>query len=64
MFVAWAMTVGTLVLVAFATTTSRDFSRVVSFGWFASVPFVLSAWRLLIRSILRIGKDYYAGSDF
>jgi putative colanic acid biosynthesis UDP-glucose lipid carrier transferase len=52
-FVAWGMTVGTLVLVAFATTTSREFSRVVSFGWFASVPFVLSAWRLLMRSILR-----------
>src|SRR5450432_1272789 len=52
-FLAWMMAVGVLVLVAFATKTSRDFSRVISFGWFGLAPFVLSAWRLLVRSILR-----------
>ncbi|MDB4981607.1 MAG: Capsular polysaccharide synthesis enzyme CpsA, sugar transferase [Myxococcales bacterium] len=52
-FLSWAMTVGALVVIAFATKTSNDHSRVVSFGWFALAPFVLSAWRLLVRSILR-----------
>jgi undecaprenyl-phosphate glucose phosphotransferase len=52
-FLAWTMTVGALVLIAFATKTSSDHSRVVSFGWFALAPVVLAAWRLLVRSILR-----------
>src|SRR6266545_198208 len=52
-FLAWTMTVGVLVLIAFATKTSSEHSRVVSFGWFALAPLVLSAWRLLVRSILR-----------
>jgi putative colanic acid biosynthesis UDP-glucose lipid carrier transferase len=52
-FLAWAMTVGAMVLVAFGTKTSKDYSRVVCFGWFALAPVVLSAWRLLVRSILR-----------
>ena len=52
-FLAWAMTVGTLVLIAFGTKTSTEYSRVVCFGWFAMAPIVLSAWRLLVRSILR-----------
>jgi len=55
-FLAWIMAVGVLVLVGFATKTSRDFSRVISFGWFALAPFVLSAWRLLVRSILRAAR--------
>jgi len=52
-FLAWAMTVGAMVLVAFGTKTSTEYSRVVCFGWFALSPVVLSAWRLLVRSILR-----------
>ncbi len=52
-FLSWALTVGALVLIGFASKTSGSFSRVVSFGWFALVPVVLSAWRLLARSILR-----------
>jgi putative colanic acid biosynthesis UDP-glucose lipid carrier transferase len=52
-FLAWAMTVGALVMIAFATKTSGEHSRVVSFGWFALAPVVLAAWRLLVRSILR-----------
>jgi putative colanic acid biosynthesis UDP-glucose lipid carrier transferase len=52
-FIAWTMTVGALVLIAFATKTSSEHSRVVSFGWFALAPMVLSSWRLLVRSILR-----------
>jgi putative colanic acid biosysnthesis UDP-glucose lipid carrier transferase len=52
-FLAWALTVAALVLIGFATKKSGTYSRVVSFGWFALVPVVLSTWRLLIRSILR-----------
>ena len=55
-FIVWALTVGTLSIIGFATKRSHDYSRVVSFGWFALVPFVLSAWRLLIRSILRAAR--------
>jgi putative colanic acid biosynthesis UDP-glucose lipid carrier transferase len=52
-FLAWAMTVSALVLIAFATKTSSDHSRVVSFGWFLLSPVVLSGWRLVLRSTLR-----------
>jgi putative colanic acid biosynthesis UDP-glucose lipid carrier transferase len=52
-FLAWSMTVAALVLIGFATKTSTTYSRVVSFGWFATAPLVLSAWRLLVRSVLR-----------
>jgi putative colanic acid biosynthesis UDP-glucose lipid carrier transferase len=52
-FIAWAMTVGVLVMIGFATKTSDLYSRVISFGWFTLAPVVLSAWRLLVRSVLR-----------
>ena len=52
-FLAWTMTVAALVLIGFATKTSTSYSRVVSFGWFVTAPVVLSAWRLLVRSVLR-----------
>jgi putative colanic acid biosynthesis UDP-glucose lipid carrier transferase len=55
-FIVWALTVGTLSIIGFATKRSHDYSRVVSFGWFALVPFVLSSWRLLVRSILRAAR--------
>jgi putative colanic acid biosynthesis UDP-glucose lipid carrier transferase len=49
----WIMTVGSMVIVASATKTTQDYSRVVSFGWFVSTPLVLCAWRLVVRSVLR-----------
>jgi len=52
-FIAWCMTVATLVLLAFATKTSEDYSRVVSFGWFAVSLVVLCGWRFLVRFVLR-----------
>ena len=52
-FLAWSLTVGVLILIGFATKTSEDYSRVISFAWFALAPVVLSAWRLFVRSILR-----------
>ncbi|HVX94893.1 MAG TPA: undecaprenyl-phosphate glucose phosphotransferase [Polyangia bacterium] len=52
-FLAWAITVGILITIAFATKTSDAYSRVISFGWFTLTPIILSAWRLLVRSILR-----------
>jgi putative colanic acid biosysnthesis UDP-glucose lipid carrier transferase len=55
-FLAWIMTVSVLSVIGFATKTSRDYSRVVTFGWFAVAPLVLSAWRLLVRSILRAAR--------
>jgi putative colanic acid biosynthesis UDP-glucose lipid carrier transferase len=52
-FLAWSMTVATLVLLAFATKTSEDYSRVVSFGWFAVSLVALCGWRFLVRFVLR-----------
>jgi putative colanic acid biosynthesis UDP-glucose lipid carrier transferase len=52
-FLAWGMTVAILVMIGFATKTSDEYSRVVSFGWFLLAPIVLSAWRLVVRSVLR-----------
>jgi putative colanic acid biosynthesis UDP-glucose lipid carrier transferase len=50
---SWLTTAGVLVFAAFATKTSVQYSRVVSFGWFVGAPVVMCAWRLLLRMILR-----------
>jgi putative colanic acid biosynthesis UDP-glucose lipid carrier transferase len=55
-FLAWLMTIAALAIIGFATKTSKDYSRVVTFGWFALAPMVLNAWRLLVRSILRAAR--------
>ena len=50
----WLITVTSLVTLGFATKTSDKFSRVVSFGWFVMAIVVLCAWRILVRTMLRI----------
>jgi len=52
-FLTWSVTVATLVLLAFASKTSEEYSRVVSLGWFALAVVVLCAWRFLVRFVLR-----------
>ena len=52
-FLAWSATVATVVLFVFATKTSEEYSRVVSFGWFALALIVLCAWRFVVRFVLR-----------
>ena len=47
------MTVAALVVLASATKTTADYSRVISFGWFVATPVTLTAWRLLMRLVLR-----------
>ena len=42
-----------MVLFVFATKTSEEYSRVVSFGWFALALIVLCAWRFVVRFVLR-----------
>jgi putative colanic acid biosynthesis UDP-glucose lipid carrier transferase len=49
----WTMTVAALVILASATKTTADYSRVISFGWFVATPLTLSAWRLMMRLVLR-----------
>jgi len=51
--IAWTMTVAALVVLASATKTTADYSRVISFGWFVATPVTLTAWRLLVRLVLR-----------
>ncbi len=50
---AWAMTASAIALFLFATKTSTQVSRVVSFGWLLVSPFALLVSRLIRRVILR-----------
>jgi putative colanic acid biosynthesis UDP-glucose lipid carrier transferase len=50
---AWLSTVISLITFAFATKTSAEYSRVVSFGWFVLAPFILCGWRILVRMFQR-----------
>jgi len=48
----WVGVVFVEILIAFATKTSADYSRLVIVPWMFFVPVVLSLWRVLIRSIM------------
>jgi putative colanic acid biosynthesis UDP-glucose lipid carrier transferase len=50
---AWLATVAALMTFAFATKTSADYSRVVTFGWFVLTPVLLCGWRIGVRLVLR-----------
>src|SRR5262249_28870375 len=47
---SWLLTVATVVLAAFASKTSLEYSRVVSFGWFILAPLLLLCWRAVVRT--------------
>lgn len=51
---AWGLTCCSLLLLAYATKTTADFSRVAVSMWIILVPLVLTLLRVLIRSILKI----------
>jgi putative colanic acid biosynthesis UDP-glucose lipid carrier transferase len=53
---AWLATVAVLMTFAFATKTSADYSRVVTFGWFALTPTFLCGWRIIVRITLRAAR--------
>jgi putative colanic acid biosynthesis UDP-glucose lipid carrier transferase len=48
--VSWLTTIATLSFAAFATRTSLEYSRVVSFGWFLLAPLLLFCWRAVVRT--------------
>lgn len=50
---SWVIAMGVLALYLFATKTSTQLSRVISFGWFFGSAFGLFAWRVGGRLILR-----------
>jgi len=50
---AWLTTAAILVLMAAATKTSAQYSRVVTFGWFAGAPLIMVGCRLAGRVLLR-----------
>ena len=50
---AWLATVAVLMTFAFATKTSAEYSRVVTFGWFVLTPVLLCGWRIGVRLFLR-----------
>ena len=51
---AWAMTASAIALFLFATKTSTQVSRIVSFGWIVVTPFALLMSRVIRRAILRV----------
>lgn len=57
----WIVTVAALVILAFATKTSADFSRVVLSAWAVLVPLGLLAlrvgYRMLLRSLRAAGRN-------
>ena len=50
---AWGMVVVILVILAFVTKTSANFSRLVVVTWFIAAPFGLVIARVLTRTVLR-----------
>ena len=55
---AWLSTVATLATFAFATKTSTEYSRVVSFGWFVIAPVMLCGIRIIVRILLRLMRTH------
>jgi len=55
---AWLSTVAALVIFAFATKTSTEYSRVVSFGWFVAAPVLLCGSRIVVRLLLRVLRTH------
>lgn len=51
---AWLVTASLLVFFGFATKTSEQFSRVVTFGWIAGAAMALCGWRALLRLAIRV----------
>jgi putative colanic acid biosynthesis UDP-glucose lipid carrier transferase len=49
---SWAFTVATLIFAAFATKSSLEYSRLVSFGWFSISPLLLLCWRSVARTAI------------
>ncbi len=52
-FTTWLVVPPTLFLIAFATKTTADHSRMVSLGWFGLALALLIGWRLATRFVLR-----------
>lgn len=53
LFIVWAVVIVLLVMLAFMSKTSADFSRRVVMTWFAVTPLVMVTARMLVRMILR-----------
>lgn len=53
LFVAWGMVVAALMIIAFMSKTSANFSRLAVTTWFIIAPFGLVMMRALIRMVLR-----------
>ncbi len=53
LFMTWGMVVVVLVMLAFMTKTSANFSRFVVIAWFIAVPFGLVVLRVFVRITLR-----------
>lgn len=54
---AWMFVPPTLLLIAFATKTSENFSRFVTLGWIAAAPVLVALWRIGARLLLRRARE-------
>jgi putative colanic acid biosysnthesis UDP-glucose lipid carrier transferase len=48
----WVITVALLLLMAYLSKTSADYSRLVLTTWFVAMPVLLMSWRVGLRSVL------------
>ncbi|WP_322804545.1 undecaprenyl-phosphate glucose phosphotransferase [Vibrio alfacsensis] len=55
---AWLFTFMVLVLLAFFTKTSENYSRVVSTSWLLLTPIMLITWRYFAKQTLKTLRDY------
>ncbi|MET0386316.1 MAG: undecaprenyl-phosphate glucose phosphotransferase [Polyangiales bacterium] len=52
-WVCWAFVIPLLLMLAFMTKTSEDFSRIIMFTWFFAAPVLVSVWRVTLRMTLQ-----------
>ena len=52
-WVCWAFVIPLLLLVAFMSKTSDEFSRIIMFTWFFLAPAFVSIWRVALRMTLQ-----------
>src|SRR5690606_32185574 len=54
--VAWGITCGALIVLAFLAKSSSNYSRLVTLAWFLSTPAFLLSSRLAVRLVLRTAR--------
>jgi putative colanic acid biosynthesis UDP-glucose lipid carrier transferase len=56
-WVAWFWVVLVLLLLSYSTKTSTEYSRRIMLLWFATTPFLLIVWRIMMRLVLGLLRE-------